>query len=185
MLLAAFGSFSCRDLSKFAVVLLNLSGVDLLLNFLGLNFLLKGTIFGNLFEVELMLSLELVGPAALGKQNAKEDDGEAPAADRVPSKDVRLDDTEGEDTPPVQRVHAPESEEAPDDLEVVSARVLINTLIVAWVNWIVSGTIAGKLGCLSLFSVRVNSMHFLSQLKKIVNKSIIKPNLLTIITCLK
>lgn len=127
-----------------------------------------------------MLSLQLVGIAALTEQTAKEDDGEAPAADWVPGEDVWFDNAEWEDAPPVQGVHGPECKEARNDLHVVEAWVLVDTLIVSWINWVVSGTIASNLRSLSLLSVRVNgSKHFLSKIK-IVNKSIIKPNLLTI-----
>ena len=41
-----------------------------------------------------MLSLELVGTAALAKKTAKEDDGEGPTANGVPGEDVCIDNAE-------------------------------------------------------------------------------------------
>ena len=88
LLLGGFSGLLGRDLGELLVMLLDLPGVDLLLELLGLGFLLEGAILRDFLHVELMLSLELVGIAALAEKTAKEDDGEGPAANGVPGEDV-------------------------------------------------------------------------------------------------
>jgi len=77
----------------------------------------------------------------------------------------------------VQGVANPKAEQAANDFEIVSGAVLVNTLIVGWVNWVVSVTIAGNLGSFALLSGRFSfkcSQHIdLQRNKKIVTNLII------------
>ena len=96
--LRSLSILSCRrsiDLSKLLIMLFKLLSVDLLLQFLGLFFLHNCAVLRNLLNVELVLSLELVGSASYTEQNSKENDGEEPASDGVPGESVRLNNAEG------------------------------------------------------------------------------------------
>lgn len=141
-------SFLCgllSDLGQLCVVDLKLPLVDRLLLDLGL--LLLGLLapLSNLLEIELVLSLHLVRCTARAQQAAQEDDRKEEAADRVPGKSVRGHDTEGENAPPVQSITNPECEEGKDNPEDVKPGVLVNTLVIRFVDWVVSVAIAGKL----------------------------------------
>ena len=138
-------------------MLLKLLCVDLFLEQFGLFLLHNGTVLSNLLNIELMLSLELVSRASSAEETAKEEDGEEPASNGVPGECIGAHDTEGIDTPPVDSVRDPESEQAKNDLHVVEARVLVHTLVVGWVDWVVAGAVAGKFGILAFLGVSVDS----------------------------
>ena len=157
-----FGGSSSVDFGELLVVLLKLFCVDLLLELLGLFLLHNSTVLSNLLNIELMLSLQLVSRASSTEETTKEEDGEEPASNGVPGECVSRHDTEGEDAPPVESVHAPESEEAGNDLHVVEARVLVHALVVGWVDWVVAGAVAGEFGILAFLGVCVDgSQHIL------------------------
>ena len=150
------GSILCSNLSKLLVVRSELLSVNFLL--LGLGFLLLGlgAPLSDLLNVELVLSLQLVGFAAGAQETSEEEDGEEEAADGVPGESVRSDDSQREDTPPVESVGDPEGKEAGNNEENVRPAVLIDTLVVSLVNGVVAMTVAGDLGGFTLLRVRLN-----------------------------
>lgn len=159
---AIFFGGSSVDFGELLVVLLKLSCVDLLLERLGLFLLHNSTVLSNLLNIELMLSLQLVSRASSTEETTEEDDGEEPASNGVPGECVSRHDTEGEDAPPVESVHDPESEEAENDLHVVEAGVLVHALVIGWVDWVVAGAVAGEFGILAFLGVCVDgSQHIL------------------------
>ena len=147
------------NLGNSSSLLLELLLVSFGLLSLGLSFLELGTLLSELFDQEFVLSLDSVCLLSGDQKTGKEESSEEEATDRVPDKGISGDNTEREDTPPVHGVANPESEEATDDLDVVNACVLVDTLIVSGVDWIISVTISGDLGGLSLSSSCVDSVR--------------------------
>ena len=131
--------------------------VNLLLLGLGLFLLLFSALLGKLLNEEVVTSLDLVGLGASENNDSKEDHSEEEAGDRVPDEEVSCDDSKGENTPPVECLADPESEQATGDLSVVGKCVLIDTLIVGLVDRVISVTKSGESGGLSLLGIGINS----------------------------
>ena len=142
--------------------------MSLLLLGLGLSGLDLGAPLGDLLSVELVLPLDRVGVLARDEEAGEEEDCEEEASDRVPDESIGVDDTQGEDGPPVKSVEEPEKNEAANDLGNVAPSVLVDTLVVRLIDWVVPGAIASELGSFPFASVSVNRMHLFN--RDLINK---------------
>lgn len=139
--------------------------------FLSGNLVLLSALLSNLLDVELMLSLELVGELARDQKRSEEDHCEDEAPNWVPSEQWWVHNAQGQDAPPVESVEEPEETEDENDLCDVAPWVLVDGLVVRCVDWVVSGSEASNDRGLALLSCSVDSVLLHSWFKRnLLNK---------------
>lgn len=107
---------------------------------------LGGREFSNAFLEENVEALLLVGDLSGEKHKAHEGDSAEEDDDAVFCVSLRVPDAKLEAAPPVEGLEGVEEQEYTDDLKVVQRSVLVNALVVAFVNLEVAVAHLGSVG---------------------------------------
>ena len=103
-----------------------------------------------------MVSLLLVSMLSRDEHDSTDENGIDKDSDGVPHEDAGPVDTQFEHSPPMDCLECPEGNQSENDADPIPETVDVHALVVGFVNWVVSVSVAGNLRSFNLRWCRVN-----------------------------